>query len=191
MQTLNDNRKTIILGGGCFWCIEAVLWRVKGVEHVESGYANGEVPHPTYEQVCQGDTGHAEVVRVVYDATVLSLPALLEVFFAVHDPTTPNRQGHDVGTQYRSAIYWTDPADEAPIRGWVQALQEQAAHAQRPIVTELAPLHGYYGAEAYHQRYFEQNPHAGYCALVVRPKVDKLVQHFGALARPVPPEPQV
>ncbi|MGA0712023.1 MAG: peptide-methionine (S)-S-oxide reductase MsrA [Burkholderiaceae bacterium] len=189
MQTPYDNLKTLILGGGCFWCIEAVLSRVTGVRSLESGYANGQVANPTYEAVCQGDTGHTEVVRVVYDPAQLSLAQLLEVFFAVHDPTTLNRQGHDVGTQYRSAIYWADPQDEAPVRAWVLAQQAQPSYANRPIVTELAPLTMYYAAEGYHQRYFEQQPHAGYCAFVVRPKIDKLLQNFAPLARPVPPEP--
>jgi peptide-methionine (S)-S-oxide reductase len=169
--------KTIVLGGGCFWCTEAVYVRMKGITDVESGYANGHIDHPSYEQVCSGETGHAEVVRLRYDSSQISLADILEVFFAVHDPTTLNRQGNDVGTQYRSAIFSADPADLELARTYIEQLTEKRVFAS-PIVTEVGPLDCYYPAEAYHQDYFEQHPNQGYCAFVVRPKVAKFEKHF-------------
>lgn len=169
--------QTITLGGGCFWCVEAVFERVDGVTAVESGYCNGQVLRPTYEAVCRGDTGHAEVVRVSFDADRLSLEAVLEIFFHVHDPTTLNRQGNDVGTQYRSGIYFESAAHEAVAR---QVLaQAQAAHGGR-VVTEVQPLSNYTRAEDYHQHYFANNPGQGYCAVVVAPKVEKFMRTFKA-----------
>lgn len=172
--------RTITLAGGCFWCLEAVYLRVRGVSSVESGYANGQLPQPSYEQVCRGDTGHAEVVRLAYAPDQVSLRQLLEVFFCIHDPTTLNRQGNDVGPQYRSGIYWDDPADEATVRA--VAGEADAAHGGA-VVTELQPLRAYWAAEPEHQRYFERHPHQGYCAFVVAPKVAKFSQTFGALVR--------
>ncbi len=170
----------ITLGAGCFWCTEAVFQRLRGVRAVESGYSNGQGGTPSYEQVCSGSTGHAEVVRVEYDPAQVELAELLRVFFATHDPTTLNRQGADVGTQYRSGIYYADEAQHAVAR---QVLGEaQAAHGGR-VVTELQPLQGYVRAEDYHQRYFERNPQAGYCAFVVAPKVEKFSKAFGRLLR--------
>ena len=169
--------RTITLGGGCFWCTEAVFVRVRGVLDVESGYCNGHVPHPTYEQVCEGTTGHSEVVRLRYDDQVITLRNLLEIFFVVHDPTTLNRQGNDVGTQYRSGIYTESEDDAAQARAFIEALTQARAFAS-PIVTEVQPLSMYSAAEAYHQDYFEHHPHQGYCAFVVAPKVHKLEKAF-------------
>jgi len=173
---------TITLAGGCFWCIDAVFRRTKGVRRVESGYANGQHPRPTYEAVCSGQTGHAEVVQVEFDPAELSLAQVLEIFFTVHDPTTLNRQGNDVGTQYRSGIYWHHDAQEAAVREWVEHLAASGRY-DAPVVTELAPLQNYHPAEDYHQAYFEHNPHAGYCAYVVAPKVGKFMASFPTLDR--------
>ncbi len=168
--------QVITLGGGCFWCTEAVFVRVKGVLDVESGYCNGHTLNPTYAQVCGGHTGHNEVVRLVYDPQVISLRELLEIFFVIHDPTTLNRQGNDAGTQYRSGIYLSNEADRAVAQ---QVLDEVNAALSGRVVTELQMLHHYSAAEDYHQDYFEHNPNQGYCAFVVAPKVHKFVQTFG------------
>lgn len=164
----------IILGGGCFWCIEAVFAQVAGVISAVSGYAGGTDPNPTYESVTSGKTGHAEVVEIVFDPQKVSLEQLLDLFFLIHDPTTPNRQGADIGTQYRSAIYWTDDSQLETIEMAVRQLAVSGVHQQRPIVTEIAPLQIFHQAEDYHQRYFERNPQAAYCQFVIRPKMDKL-----------------
>jgi len=169
--------RTITLGGGCFWCTEAVFVRVRGVLDVESGYCNGHVPNPTYEQVCEGTTGHVEVVRLRYDERVIDLRSLLEIFFTVHDPTTLNRQGNDVGTQYRSGIYTESQEDAEQARAFIEGLTQARAYAS-PIVTEVQPLAMYSAAEAYHQDYFEHHPNQGYCAFVVAPKVLKLEKAF-------------
>lgn len=176
----HSESKVITLGGGCFWCTEAVYVRVKGVLDVESGYCNGHTLNPTYAQVCGGDTGHNEVVRLVYDPQLVSLRALLEIFFVIHDPTTLNRQGNDSGTQYRSGIYLSDEADRGIAQ---QVLDEVNAAMSGRVVTELLPLSNYSAAEAYHQDYFENNPHQGYCAFVVAPKVQKFVQTFAEKVR--------
>jgi peptide-methionine (S)-S-oxide reductase len=169
--------QTITLGGGCFWCVEAVFELVEGVVAVASGYCNGHVARPSYEQVCGGDTGHAEVVRVRFDDSVISLREVLEIFMHVHDPTTLNRQGNDVGTQYRSGIYWHDTAQEAVAR---EVLAEaNTAHGGR-VVTELQPERNYHPAEGYHQHYFARNPGQGYCAFVVAPKVEKFRRTYKA-----------
>lgn len=172
---LTQASKVITLGGGCFWCTEAVFVRVKGVLDVESGYCNGHTINPTYAQVCEGDTGHNEVVRLTYDPSVTSLRELLEIFFVIHDPTTLNRQGNDAGTQYRSGIYWRDEADRVVAQ---QVLDEVNAELSGRVVTELQALANYSAAEDYHQDYFEQHPNQGYCAFVVAPKVQKFVQTF-------------
>lgn len=174
------NIETITLAGGCFWCLEAVYERVDGVVDVESGYSNGQVPNPSYAQVCEGDTGHAEVVRVRFDADRIGLREILEIFFTIHDPTTPNRQGNDVGTQYRSGIYWHDEAQAAIAR---EVIGEVAAAQGARVVTELAPLVNYWRAEDYHQHYFAKHPNAGYCAAVVAPKVEKFRRTFKARVR--------
>ena len=165
----------ITLGGGCFWCLEAVYERVQGVLAVESGYCNGQVVDPSYEQVCAGDTGHNEVVRVSFDTEQIGLTEVLEIFFAIHDPTTLNRQGNDIGSQYRSGIYWHD-ADQLDTVNAVLA-QAQAAHGGK-VVTEVAQLDNYSRAEDYHQHYFANHPGQGYCAMVVAPKVEKFSRTF-------------
>ena len=172
--------QTITLGGGCFWCVEAVYERVDGVTAVESGYCNGHVLRPSYEAVCRGDTGHAEVVRVSFDAERIGLEEVLDIFFHVHDPTTLNRQGNDVGTQYRSGIYF-ESADHESVARQVLA-QAQAAHGGR-VVTEVQALANYSKAEDYHQHYFANNPGQGYCAFVVAPKVEKFMRTFKARVR--------
>jgi peptide-methionine (S)-S-oxide reductase len=165
------SRQTITLGGGCFWCIEAVYKRLDGVLDVTSGYAGGHTKNPSYEAVCSGTTGHAEVVRVAFDPDVVSLDEILRQFFRAHDPTTPNRQGNDVGTQYRSIVlYETDGQREAAER--VRA--EISAQTSRKVVTEIKPLDVFYEAEEYHQDYFDAHPNAGYCRLVIAPKLKKL-----------------
>lgn len=159
-----------ILGGGCFWCTEAVYLEVRGVTKVESGYTGGAQPNPTYEQVCTGETGHAEVVRLEFDPAEVSYRDLLEIFFTIHDPTTLNRQGNDVGTQYRSSIFYQSPEQEATAR---QVMAEMAHVWDAPLVTELAPAAPFFKAEDYHQNYFAQHPLQGYCAFIVAPKVAK------------------
>lgn len=174
--------QTLTLGGGCFWCVEAVFVRVRGVVDVESGYSNGQAQRPSYEQVCSGTTGHNEVVRLTYDPTRIGTRQLLEIFFAIHDPTTPDRQGNDVGTQYRSGIYFSTP-EQAQV---ARELMDELAQAQvfaGPIVTELQPLANYWRAEDYHQNYFARHPDQGYCAFVVAPKVAKFERHFAALRK--------
>ena len=168
---------TVTLGGGCFWCTEAVYERVKGVIAVESGYCNGAVKNPTYEQVCSGTTGHAEVVRVKFDTAQITLREVLEIFFVIHDPTTMNRQGNDTGTQYRSGIYFHDAAQEAVAR---EVLAEVNALHHGRAVTELESEQNYSRAEDYHQHYFANNPNQGYCAMVVAPKVEKFRRTFAA-----------
>lgn len=162
----------IVLAGGCFWCTEAVFDRVEGVLDVQSGYANGHVDHPSYEQVCSGRTGHAEAVRVTFDPVRIGLEDVLTIFFATHDPTTLNRQGHDVGTQYRSGVYWTQETQAGVVRRVVDELTATAAF-DAPIVTELAPLSSFWQAEPEHDAYFERHPYQGYCMAVIGPKVDK------------------
>ena len=172
--------ETITLAGGCFWCVEAVYERVQGVTAVESGYSNGQVANPSYEQVCGGDTGHAEVVRVSFDPQRISLREVLEIFFVVHDPTTLNRQGNDAGTQYRSGIYFHNAAQEATAREVVAEVN--ALHHGR-VVTELLPEANYSRAEDYHQHYFANHPNQGYCAVVVAPKVEKFKKTFADKVR--------
>ena len=170
----------ITLGGGCFWCLEAVYEQVQGVVAVESGYCNGQVRNPSYEQVCAGATGHAEVVRLKFDDAQISLRAVLEIFFSIHDPSTLNRQGNDVGAQYRSGIY-THSAEQQALAGEVLA-QVNLAFSGR-AVTELAPETNYWRAEDYHQHYFANHPGQGYCAFVVAPKVEKFRHTFSAHLR--------
>jgi peptide-methionine (S)-S-oxide reductase len=171
------NYEIATLAGGCFWCLEAVYREVRGVERVVSGYIGGRVSQPSYEQVCAGTTGHAEAVEVTFDPQVVSYRELLEVFFTIHDPTTLNRQGADVGTQYRSAIFYHSPAQKATAEEvMAQLTAEQVWDA--PIVTELVPAPEFYAAEDYHQEYFERNPNQGYCRAVVAPKVAKFRSKF-------------
>lgn len=173
-------RDVITLGGGCFWCVEAVFERVRGVERAVSGYCNGQTLNPTYEQVCSGRSGHAEVVQVHFDPAVIGLRELLQIFFVVHDPTTLNRQGNDVGTQYRSGIYVSRP-EQAEVARSVMAEAQQALGLA--VVTELLPLHNHTPAEAYHQHYFANHPGEGYCAFVVAPKVQKFLKTFAQWVR--------
>jgi peptide-methionine (S)-S-oxide reductase len=178
-----DNLKKIeiaYLGGGCFWCLEAVYLHVRGVMEVTSGYAGGTKDDPTYEEVSSGSTGHAEVVKVNFDPEIIKYEDILRIFFTAHDPTTPNRQGNDVGTQYRSIILYVDDGQRGKADKIMQELTEQNIYAS-PIVTQIVPLENFYKAEEYHQRYFEKNPDAAYCQLVVAPKVSKFRQKFSNL----------
>jgi peptide-methionine (S)-S-oxide reductase len=166
-----------ILAGGCFWCLEAVYQEMEGVSSVESGYIGGHLPDPTYEQVCSGSTGHAEAVRIAFDPAITSYRDILEVFFAIHDPTTRDRQGNDAGTQYRSAIYWTSESQRTTAEALIRELE--AAHVWKaPIVTELAPAATFYQAEDYHQNYFRTHSQQPYCAYVVAPKLRKFREKF-------------
>lgn len=164
-------------GAGCFWCVEAVFERLKGVEKVISGYTGGSVPNPTYKQVCEGNTGHAEVCRIYYDPEVVTFEELLEVFWQTHDPTTLNRQGNDVGTQYRSAVFYHDDKQKELAEFYKKKLDESGAFSS-PIVTEITPAVEFYVAEDYHQNYFDENGTQPYCAFVIKPKVDKFKKVF-------------
>jgi peptide-methionine (S)-S-oxide reductase len=176
--------ETATLAGGCFWCLEAVFEQLRGVEAVRSGYAGGRVANPSYQMVCTGTTGHAEVVQINFDPAVTSYRELLEIFFAFHDPTTLNRQGADVGTQYRSAIFYHDARQEALAREVIAELEAKGVW-DGPIVTEVTALETFYPAESYHDQYFRRNPGQMYCQAVIAPKVAKLRKHyFERLKRP-------
>ena len=177
-----DSLQTITLGGGCFWCTEAVFVHVKGVLDVESGYSNGQTSRPSYEQVCRGTTGHNEVVKLVFDPAQISVRKILEIFFVIHDPTTLNRQGHDSGTQYRSGIYYANPTQESVAKELVQEINQSGVYSH-PVVTEVLPISNYWAAEDYHQDYFEKNPDQGYCMAVAAPKVAKFRKTFAGLVR--------
>lgn len=177
-----DDTAGITLAGGCFWCLEAAFLLVDGVLDVTSGYAQGTVDHPTYAQVCTGRTGHAEAVRIRFAPSRVSLRQLLDVFFLIHDPTTRDRQGADVGPQYRSGIYVERPEDEDLVRRYVEALAGSGRWGGAPVVTEIEPLRAFWPAEAEHQRYFERHPGQGYCQVVIAPKLEKL-RHLPDLAR--------
>ena len=177
-----SDRQTITLGGGCFWCTEAVYVKVRGVTDVESGYCNGHVAKPSYEQVCSGETGHNEVVKLEFDPAQISLKEILEIFFVIHDPTTLNRQGNDAGTQYRSGIYVSTP-EQGEIASIMLADMAQAKVFGRAIVTEVLPLSNYWPAEDYHQDFFERNPFQGYCVAVAGPKVEKFRKTFARLVK--------
>ena len=182
---MNANLQTATLAGGCFWCLEAVYDEIKGVHSVESGYAGGHMDNPTYREVCYGNTGHAEVVQVHFDPNVVSYRDLLNVFFAIHDATTLNRQGADVGTQYRSAIYYHDEEQKRIAEELIKDLTAQQLF-DRPIVTEVTKLDKFYMAEDYHQEYFARNPYQPYCMAVVAPKVSKFRKHFLELLKKQP-----
>ena len=169
--------ETITLAGGCFWCLEAVYDQVRGVTDVASGYAGGTVANPSYELVCTGSTGHAEVVKVTFDPSVISYREILEIFFDIHDPTTLNRQGGDIGTQYRSAIFYQNEQQKVETEAVVRELTDAGAYSS-PIVTEVTALSAFYPAEEYHREYFENNPSLPYCRAVVGPKVVKFQKHF-------------
>jgi len=172
---MKNNLKTIILGGGCFWCTEAVFLMMNGIKTVLPGYAGGEKENPTYEEVCQGNTGHAEVVKLDYDPSIVSLEKILKIFFKMHNPTSLNKQGRDVGTQYRSIILYSDEDQARPIKDYVGRIQKEYTS---PIVTEVKKLEKFYEAEEYHHRYFERNPNQAYCQVVIAPKVKKVQKNF-------------
>ncbi len=172
-----DGKEIATLAGGCFWCLEAVFDDLNGVERVESGYAGGTVANPSYRQVCEGTTGHAEVVQITFDPQVIGFKDLLEVFFTIHDPTTPNRQGADVGTQYRSAIFYHSPEQKAIAEQVIKEI-DAARIWKAPIVTEVTPLTAFYQAEDYHQEYFARNGSQPYCQIVIAPKVAKFRKHY-------------
>jgi peptide-methionine (S)-S-oxide reductase len=171
---MSDKREIATLAGGCFWCLDAAYRQIDGVTGVVSGYAGGHRPDPSYEQVSAGSTGHAEVVNVEFDPEVISFPEILEIFWTIHDPTTLNRQGADVGTQYRSAIFYHDDAQKAAAEASRDAVQELWSN---PLVTEIVPLQAFYPAEDYHQDYYAKNPGQGYCVAVINPKLKKLREH--------------
>lgn len=181
-MTIDAKTQSIVLGGGCFWCLDAVYVNVQGVLLVESGYSNGAVARPSYEQVCGGNTGHAEVVKIEFYPQVISLREILEIFFVIHDPTTLNAQGNDHGTQYRSGIYYTDMTQQATAQQVLDELTQSGVYA-RPIVTELQALQNYWPAEEYHQDFFARNPHQGYCLAVAAPKVAKFRKTFARLQK--------
>lgn len=177
LERMDNSHEVATLAGGCFWCLEAVFLELKGVESVRSGYAGGTLPNPSYELVCTGTTGHAEVVQIAFDSNVVSFRDLLDIFFVIHDPTTLNRQGADVGTQYRSAIFYHTPQQKAEAERAIAELE--AAHVwDDPIVTEIVPLETFYPAEEYHRDYFRRNPNQGYCRAVIAPKVAKFRKQF-------------
>jgi peptide-methionine (S)-S-oxide reductase len=169
---MNQRKETATLAGGCFWCIESVFDQLNGVEDVVSGYSGGEKPNPSYEEVCSGATGHAEVIQITFDPEVVTFEDILHVLFTIHDPTTLNRQGGDIGTQYRSAIFYHSPEQKATAERVIAELNAENLW-ERPIVTEVTPFTKFYPAEDYHQEYFERNPNQPYCRAVIEPKVAK------------------
>ena len=177
-----DTLQTLTLGGGCFWCTEAVFVKVRGVEDVQSGYCNGQTVQPSYEQVCSGATGHNEVVKLRYDPAQISVREILEVFFLIHDPTTLNRQGHDSGTKYRSGIYFSTPEQQTVAQALLQEMTDSGVY-DRPLVTEVLPLANYWPVEDYHQDFFARNPNQGYCQAVAAPKVAKFRKTFARLVK--------
>jgi peptide-methionine (S)-S-oxide reductase len=177
-----SSTQTIVLAGGCFWCTEAVYVKVRGVTDVESGYSNGQKQRPTYEEVCTGTTGHAEVVKLEYDPAQITTRQILEIFFVIHDPTQLNRQGNDTGTQYRSGIYYTTPGQKEEAEKFIRELAEEKTF-DKPIATEVKPLENYSAAEEYHQDFFAKNPNQGYCVAVAGPKVAKFRKTFRELSK--------
>ena len=171
------NFEIAVFGGGCFWCLEAIFSQIKGVENLESGYAGGSKEKPSYREVCSGETGHAEVVRIEFNPEIVSYRQLLEVFFYIHDPTTLNRQGNDIGEQYRSIILFTSSRQEKDAKEFITSLQKERGHLKKPV-TEIKPLDKYYRAEDYHQKYFYSNPSQTYCQLFISPKVKKFRKKF-------------
>jgi peptide-methionine (S)-S-oxide reductase len=179
MKTTNTGvaQEEITFGGGCFWCTEAIFLEVRGVQKVESGYAGGSVINPTYEDVCSGRTGHAEVVQIVFNPEIISLEKILQIFFATHDPTTPNRQGADIGTQYRSVIFYRNIQQKETVDKVIGQLKKLKAYKD-PVVTEVVPWKSFYRAEDYHQNYFQQNPQQAYCRIIINPKLEKFRKVF-------------
>lgn len=174
--------ETIVFGGGCFWCTEAVFKMLKGVISVEPGYAGGTVANPTYEQICTGKTGHAEVIKIVYDPSLIQARDLMTVFFATHDPSQLNRQGNDVGTQYRSSIFYTTPDQKTDAEKMIAEIDSSSNEGGK-VVTEVVPLDVFYPAEDYHKDYFARNPEKAYCQIVINPKVEKVQQKFAELLK--------
>jgi len=174
---MSTENQIATLAGGCFWCLEAVFDDLKGVESVESGYSGGHVPNPTYKQVCSDTTGHAEAVRITFDPSVISYADLLRIFFAIHDPTTLNRQGNDMGTSYRSAIFYHDEEQKKTAEAIIKEFTDAKVWSN-PVVTEVTKFDAFYIAEDYHQEYFKKNPYQGYCQVVVAPKVAKFRKQF-------------
>jgi peptide-methionine (S)-S-oxide reductase len=166
-------------GGGCFWCTEAVFQNLKGVTKVVSGYMGGHTDNPTYKDICNGDTGHAEIIQIEYNESEISFDELLLIFFKTHDPTTLNRQGNDAGTQYRSVIFYENAGQKAAAESMIDKLEKELVF-DRPIVTEIAPISKFYSAEDYHQNYYNNNPDQGYCAYVIQPKLAKFTKEFGS-----------
>jgi len=177
-----SNTDTAVFGGGCFWCVEAIYVELKGVISVTSGYSGGSVENPSYRQVCTGTTGHAEVCQIIYDPSVISFDKLLEVFWTVHDPTEVNRQGNDVGTQYRSVIFYTSTTQRELAGHYKEKLNKENTF-DKPVVTEISPLKVFYKAEDYHQDYFANNGNAPYCSIVIAPKVEKFRKVFGSMLK--------
>lgn len=184
MTTLNipHGKEVAIVAGGCFWCTEAIFTELKGVEKVEPGYAGGQMPDPTYEDVCTGNTGHAEAIRIVFDPKVISYHDLLSVFFTTHDPTTLNRQGHDAGTQYRSSIFYHTPEQKHTAEQVIHEITAQKLYPNK-VVTEVVPFTNFYVAEDYHKNYFARNGGQGYCQVVIAPKVAKFREHYQTLLK--------
>ncbi|MCI0619551.1 peptide-methionine (S)-S-oxide reductase MsrA [Candidatus Wolfebacteria bacterium] len=179
---MEKNDEVIVFGGGCFWCTEAIFKMLKGVASVTPGYAGGTVPNPTYEQVCGGGTGHAEVIQITYSPNAITLSDLLTVFFATHDPTTPNRQGNDVGEQYRSIILYTTPGQKETSEKFIAELEASSALGGH-IVTEVKPLDTFYEAESHHRDYFARNPENRYCQVIINPKLEKVQKKFAELLK--------
>jgi peptide-methionine (S)-S-oxide reductase len=179
MKTKNmaTPQEYITVGGGCFWCTEAIFREIKGVEKAESGYAGGSAVNPSYADVCSGQTGHAEVVQITFDPDIISLTKIIQIFFATHDPTTLNRQGADTGTQYRSIIFYRSKKQKAVIDKVIDELKKLKAYSQ-PVVTEVVPFESFYRAEDYHQNYFRQNPEQAYCRIIINPKLEKFRKVF-------------
>ena len=177
-----NTHEVAVFGGGCFWCTEAVFLMLKGVTKVESGYAGGTVPNPTYQQVSRGDTGHAEVIRIEYDPRIVAYRTLLTIFFASHDATQLNRQGNDVGTQYRSVLFTTTDSQKEEARRFIEELQHSSSEGD-PIVTQVEPLTTFYPAEDYHQNYYAQNKNQGYCQVIIAPKLEKVQKEYAELLK--------
>ena len=173
----NDNAQTATFAGGCFWCTEAVFQRLRGVKSVMPGYTGGHVPNPTYEAVCTGATGHAEAIQITFDPNEIFFEQLLEVHFATHDPTTPNRQGYDVGTQYRSGVYYHDEAQKETAERVIERINQSDAYPN-PVVTEVVPFDAFYEAEDYHQNFYNRNQTYPYCSVIIDPKMEKLYKSF-------------
>ena len=175
--------KTILFGGGCFWCTEAIFSMLRGLSEVSVGYSGGAIRNPTYNEVCDGNTGHAEVSKIVYDENMIDLKDLLDVFFYSHDPTSVNKQGNDIGTQYRSAIFYEDDVQKKVIDEYIVGLNASGQY-KKPIVTEIKKMGNFYPAEKYHQKYFEDNKNAPYCHVIIEPKIQKVIDKYSRLLKP-------